>query len=75
MLKKLLYWLLIHVAKEQPKIVTKTYVRISPEVLAAYRNKMAAHTVVNSSTTDIQAGWNLGVQHAIRIFSEDILID
>lgn len=53
----------------------KTVVRIDSRVLADFEKKMQAFTFVGKDTTNLQAGWQLGIQHAVKVFREGCVIE
>lgn len=55
----------------------KTVVRLSPDQLMEVRRKVGgqASTFVSQNTTDIQAGFMLGVNHVLNILQEGFTIE
>jgi len=55
-------------------IATKTVIAyLTPEVYKRLEEKMGAH-VVNPATSAIQAGYHLGIQHALKIIRDGIVV-
>lgn len=55
------------------EIVTKQYARLTKEVYEDLERKLPAPTV-QRDTTDLQAGFQLGVQHVLKMLREGYVI-
>lgn len=44
--------------------------RLDPSALAVIKKQCAAGITINSNTTPLQAGFQLGVQHVINVLQE-----
>lgn len=73
MLNKLFNWLLdartawrnVAVVTEVRRVATLTKPQYDD-----FEKKVHAVTIVNSTTTELQAGYQLGVQHALKVLRE-----
>lgn len=50
------------------------FARMSPEVYAALEAKLPA-PVVTQATSDLQAGYQLGIQHVLKLLREGYVVD
>lgn len=64
--------------RKEPAVTTRTVIvaRLSPEMLADLRRRVGgpATCLVGSQTTDIQAGYMLGINHALNVIAQDFTI-
>lgn len=77
MFNKFLDWLADRIVSRAITVTTSTPVcvesdlnRLTQAQYAAFEKKAQAITIVNSTTTELQAGYQLGVQHALKILRE-----
>lgn len=55
------------------EVVSKTFARLTPEVYADLERKLPAPFVARD-TTELQAAFNLGVQHVLKLLREGYVI-
>lgn len=48
--------------------------RLSPDVFAQLKQRVNGSCIVTTTTTDLQAGFQLGVNHAINVVAEGFTI-
>lgn len=58
----------------QPQTKVVTYARLTPGVYEAFENEVSRHQAVTEKTTDIQAGFQLGVEHCLRILRRGYVV-
>lgn len=56
-----------------PPTEAVTVTRLTPEVYAQLERSVAGHTAVRSSTTSLEAGFQLGIAHVMKIIREGIV--
>lgn len=48
--------------------------RMTPEVYAAFEKAVHANTIVTQTSSDLQVGWQMGIQHALSALRKDIVV-
>lgn len=58
----------------KPKVTELVTVRLTDEQLKEFRRRVNGTAVVTASTTDLMAGYQLGINHALNVLQEGFTI-
>lgn len=58
----------------KPKAVQGMVYRLTPEVYSQLEEKLLSDVLVNKETTDLQAGYMLGIQKVLKVLRDGFTI-